>query len=248
MGKSKICKTPFPKKIRTDANLKSVGGRVYDDYLKFEKQIEYINENYFEFFSMLGFTNDLDLMIKVLNTNFSRLKYFFRDKILSDIESGKTSKSLYLGAKSNVDLDSLSPEERNKMITIQKRVINRKIFDEFESIQKNYKLPETRHDKRILRLCRNALVVTLSGIEINIPKFAEIYIDFVAADESVTKKLHQRAADAMNRFFNSSVKITLTEFFRYFTIESGMVEINPDSVNGISYARLGRKTTKVIKY
>ena len=69
----------------------------------------------------------------------------------------------------------------------------------------------------------------------------------MAGDESDTKKIHQAAADAINKFFNGAIEITQSELKKYFIISDGIIKINPQSIGKQSYARLGTRKYKLKK-
>ena len=106
---------------------------------------------------------------------------------------------------------------------------------------------ETRHNKSALEILRTTLFITPERIEIDGEKFVEVYTDYLAADESETKKIHEQAAEAINRFFNGAFPITQKELSKYFILEYGTVKVNPKSVNLTDYARLGARTIRKAK-
>ena len=147
-------------------------------------------------------------------------------------------------------LESLPPEEQAKVWERETKrslkVLYKKIHEQYTKEYRIYGL-ETKHNKRALEICRKTLFVTPSRIEIDGDKFIEVYTDYLEADESETKKIHEQAAAAINRFFNGAVEITQKELSKYFILEYGIVKVNPKSVNITDYARLGVRTIRTAK-
>ena len=184
---------------------------------------------------------DIDLILESLNSISRKLKSVYIKKVMGDIDSGKIPKEKYL---------SLRTSKTEMDLRKEKSYIHRKLTFEYKEIVSQYLKDynryslEPRHNQRILEICRKALYVTPFQIEIDIDKFIEVYKDFISADESITKKMHQDAADALNSFFNG-LPITQKELSNYFSIEGGRVEIQLNSVNLKSYSRLGKRTVTI---
>ena len=230
--------------------IRKVGGRVESDYYYFKREIEYINYNFFELFYNLNITDDIDLIIDILNDDLRNLCSVFVDKVFRDIEAGKIHKDKFLSDQAKKRLENTPPEEQEM---VWERGTKWGINDLYKKILQQYKekyrvhLLETSHNKSALEIMRTTLFLTPEQIEIDAKKFVEVYTDYLAADESETKKIHEQAAEALNRFFNGSFPITHKELSKYFILEDGIVKINPKSVNLTDYARLGARTCKVTK-
>jgi hypothetical protein len=227
-----------------------IGGRLQSDYFSLKRDIEYINAYFFGLFSMLKMDTDLDLIIEILNSEFRKLKIRLTERIIGKIDDGKIPKERFLTKNVNIDIDSLPEEERKKALKRERGNISRAINKTSNRIVEQYLKDNNllslkpRHNKRALEMCRNALFVTPLGIGIDGAKFVEIYKSYMAADESKTKKIHQAAADAINRFFNG-LRVTDDEMSRYFIFD-GIIKPNPQSINLKDYARLGgRKYRRV---
>ena len=239
----KRTETTFEK----DGKIREIGGRLEKDFNALKMEIECINNTYFEFLSMLNLTDDVDVLIKALNSKPSMLKYIYKEKVLRDIKEGKIPIHNFLSSKYD-DMESLPPDERKKKEKAARRAIGLKttiLFNEIcEKYGRKYKsfVYEPRRARVPFEICCKALYTTSTHLAIDVDKFIEIYADFVEADESITRQHHQEAADAINRFFNSSVKITERELSRYFMLEGGIVKIRPSSINKVSYSRLGKRT------
>ena len=234
-------------KFKNEDKVRKVGGRVESDYYHFRSEIEYINDNFFELFYILNLTDDIDLIIDTLNDGLHNLCSVFIDKIIRDIEAGKIAKNKFLSSQMKTKLESLPPEEQAKVWERETKrslkVLYKKIHEQYTKEYRIYGL-ETKHNKRALEICRKTLFVTPSRIEIDGDKFIEVYTDYLEADESETKKIHEQAAAAINRFFNGAVEITQKELSKYFILEYGIVKVNPKSVNITDYARLGYRGAK----
>ena len=234
---------------KKEYKIKSIGGRLAEDYYSLKRDVDYINIYYFDLFYYLGLTDDIDYIIEALNSH--KLYSVFTDKIMRDIAEGKRPKENFLSKKTKEYLKNLPPEDMEKGKKRELKSMRIKIGILFRETGEKY-LKENKiypfcpkHNHKALELCRKALYVAPSQIAIDIDKFIEIYKDYMAADESVTKKMHQKAAEAINRFFNG-VEITEKELSKYFVLENGIIRINPKSVNLESYSRLGtrNRTTK----
>lgn len=214
-----------------DENLvKKIGGRLERDYYSLKRDINYINDYFFGLFQILGLTDDIDLIIDTLNDNFRNLRSVFIAKTLRDMEAGKI------------------PHNRGKAWEDETM---KKLYKRYKEIYEQYLKDnglhylESNHSRISLELCRKTLFVAPSRIEIDGEKFIEVYSSFMEADESETKKLHEQAAAAINRFFNGSVVITQEELSKYFVLKSGIVKPNPKSINKMDYARLGARTVRI---
>ena len=230
--------------------VRKAGGRIEADYFNFRREIDYINENFFELFCILNLTDDIDLIIDTLNDGLNNLCSVFIYKTIRDIEAGKIPKDKFLSTHMKTKILSLPSEEQS---TIWERETKRKLKFLYKDVYKQYirerglHYLETRHTKSALEILRKTLFITPERIEIDGKKFVEVYADYLAADESETRKLHEQAAESINRFFNGSVAITEKELSKYFILEYGKVKVNPNSVNLTDYARLGARTIRKAK-
>ncbi|MBQ1347904.1 MAG: hypothetical protein IIY58_00900, partial [Aeriscardovia sp.] len=147
-------------------------------------------------------------------------------------------------------LEKAAPEEQEKIWEKGTKYglnnLYKKILKQYQEEYRVYWL-ETRHNKSALEILRTTLFITPERIEIDGEKFVEVYTDFLAADASETKKIHDQAAEAINRFFNGAFPITKEELSKYFILEYGEVRVNPKSVNLTDYARLGPRTVRKAK-
>lgn len=227
--------------------IKKIGGRLKSDYYTLKGEVDYINENFFDLFYILGLTENIDLIIDTLNNGLQNLCSIFLENAMRSIEAGKIAKNKFLSQGTINRMEKLSSEEQAKVWEREtKRAIKelyKKIYDQHLQRHGLFYL-ETRHNRDVLEICRKTLFVAPSRIEIDGAKFIEVYTSFMEADESETKKLHEQAAEALNRFFNGAVEITQKELSKYFTLEYGIVKINPTSINKTDYARLGARTVR----
>ena len=243
-------RTDTEDKFKNEDKVRKVGGRLWSDYYTFKREVEYINDYFFELFYILNLTDDIDLIVDTLNDGLHNLCSVFIDKTIRDIEAGKIAKNKFLSSQMKTKLESLPPEEQAKVWERETKrslkVLYKKIHEQYTKEYRIYGL-ETKHNKRALEICRKTLFVTPSRIEIDGDKFIEVYTDYLEADESETKKIHEQAAAAINRFFNGAVEITQKELSKYFILEYGIVKVNPKSVNITDYARLGIRTIRTAK-
>ena len=244
-------RTDTEDRFKNEDKVRKVGGRLWSDYYSFKKEIQYINDCFFELFYILNLTDDIDLIVDTLNDGLHNLCSVFIDNAMKSIEAGKIDKNKFLTQKTRNKLETLSPEERAKVWEREtKRSLRLRYKGIYEQYCKRYGLHylETRHRKDVLEICRQTLFVEPTRIEIDGAKFVEVYTSYMEADESETKKIHEQAAAALNRFFNGSVEITQKELAKYFVLEYGIVKVNPNSINKNDYARLGlRRPPKTIK-
>ena len=243
-------RTDTEDKFKNEDKVRKVGGRLYSDYYGFKREVEYINGYFFELFYILNLTDDIDLIVDTLNDGLHNLCSVFIDKTIRDIEAGKIAKNKFLSSQMKTKLESLLPEEQAKVWERETKrslkVLYKKIHEQYTKEYRIYGL-ETKHNKKGFEICRKTLFVTPSRIEIDGEKFIEVYTDYMEADESETKKIHEQAAAAINRFFNGAVEITQKELSKYFILEYGIVKVNPKSVNITDYARLGIRTIRTAK-
>lgn len=223
--------------------IKKIGGALFRDYLHLCEQIEKINESYFFLFDLLGLnTPDFkDKLIDILLSNniYRNVEAGYITKKTGEIEEGELKLEKVLSRRI-LSKEYSTPEERDKIF---KREIHRKFVLQYKEIEKYWK-EENRYyapsfHKLPIKICREAISLTPEGFKIDEKKFIEIYGDYLEANDSQTGKLHQEAAEALNRFFGGQVEITREEIDRYFIIEFGIVKPNPKSVNREGYMRLG---------
>ena len=243
-------RTGTEDKFKNEDKVRKVGGRLWSDYYRLKTEIVYINDCFFELFYILNLTDDIDLIVDTLNDGLHNLCSVFIDKTIRDIEAGKIAKNKFVSSKMKTNLESLPPEAQAKVWEQETKrslkVLYKKILEKYTNEYMIYGL-EAKHNERALEICRKTLFVTQSRIEIDGEKFIEVYTDYMEADESETKKIHEQAAAAINRFFNGAVEITQKELSKYFILEYGIVKVNPKSVNITDYARLGVRTIRTAK-
>jgi hypothetical protein len=237
-------------RFKNENKVRKVGGRVESDYYHFRSEIEYINDNFFELFYILNLTDDIDLIIDTLNKDLRNLYSVFIDKVFRDIEAGKIRKNKFLSGNAKKRLENTPPEEQEKVWKKGTKWglnnLYKKILEQYQKEYGGYWL-KPRHNKSALEILRTTLFITPERIEIDGEKFVEVYTDYLAADESETKKIHEQTAEAINRFFNGAFPITQKELSKYFILEYGTVKVNPKSVNLTDYARLGARTIRKAK-
>ena len=212
--------------FKNENKVKKVGGRIASDYYVLKQDIEYINNILFDFFYILNLTDDINLIVDTLNKELRNLREVFVSKTISDIKAGKKPKNKFLSSRMKVRLETLPPEEQEKLWEKETKrtlkILYNKTYEKYLKENGIYCL-ETKHHIKGLEICRNALFTTPSRIEIDGEKFIEVYADYLEADESETKKQHEKAAEEINRFFNNSVKITHKELSKYFILENGVI-------------------------
>lgn len=242
--------TDTQDRFKNEDKVRKVGGRLANDYFSFKREVEYINDYFFELFYILNLTGDIDLIIDTLNDGLHNLCSVFIGKVIRDIEAEKIPKNKFLSSLMKTKLESLPPEERaivwERETKRSLKALYKKIVKQYTDEYRLYDL-ETKHHKRAFEICRKTLFITPTRIEIDGAKFVEVYTSFLEADESETKKLHEQVAETINRFFNGAVEITPKELSKYFILEYGKVKVNPKSVNITDYARLGARTIRNTK-
>ena len=234
-------------RFKNESKVRRIGGKLETEYILFKKEIEYINGNFFEFFDLLQLTDDIDIFIKALNDGIHNFCTNFIVKAIRDIQACKIPKNKFLSPQMITKLEELPPEEREKKWERETKRNLKLLYKEIESefLKKNGLFPlEPRHARRALELYGKSLFVSTERIEIDGAKFIEVYESHIIADESETNKLHEQAAEAINRFFNG-VKITQEELSKYFILEDGKIMVRPKSVNIDDYSRLGRRNEQL---
>ena len=230
-------------RFKNESKVRRIGGKLETEYILFKKEIEYINGNFFEFFDLLQLTDDIDIFIKALNDGIHNFCTNFIVKAIRDIQACKIPKNKFLSPQMITKLEELPPEEREKTWERETKrslsVLYKSIESEF--LKKNGLFPpEPKHIQKALRMFGKSLFMAKSRIEIDGAKFIKVYESYITADESETKKQHEQAIEAINRFFNG-IQITQEELSKYFVLEDGIIKIRIESVNVDDYSRLGKR-------
>jgi hypothetical protein len=227
-----------------EKRVKRIGGKFEGDYLTFRDSVAFINENYIPLFYLLGFNHpeDKDIIIDCLLSGESiaySAKKAYIEKGMERVASGKLSLEKLL-TKRLLIKEYPTPEEREKRLkTAAHKALTFRYKKLKEIWEKEYEPPLYNSFAKLpLQICREALFLSEEGLIINLDKFIETYTDHLKASGSKRGKLHQEAADAINRFFNG-VEITYKEMERYFILSNGVIKPNPNSMNTESYLRLG---------
>lgn len=226
--------------------ISKIGGRLSTDYYHLQGAIEMLNDNVIPLFQLLGMDEpgDKDDIIDALTGRNSFLimsRSIFIANITKKVTEGKIKKEKIL-SKITLGKSLSDPEAENQRI---ERELHRKLCFKYNKVKsyyvKNYSygIAPCSYCTPALKICRDALEYSPSGLSINEEKFIELYSSYIEADESDRRKQHQEAADGINRFFGGAVEITDKELERYFMIENGILKPNPLSVNIESYMRLG---------
>jgi hypothetical protein len=232
-----------PQLTEGEKKIRKIGGALESDFRQFRQLVQTINAYYFPLFYLVGFRSPeyTDKMVEVLLSNYilKRTKEAYIDRKTEEIESGKIKLEKLL-TKRWFEMEFSSPEEKDKTF---KREIHRALSTRYNKLEdyfiKEYHFVPTGFFKLPLKIFGKALSLTSEGFKINEEEFTNMYWDYMEAHESQTGKLHQEAANAINRFFGGKVEITNKELDRYFIIEDGIVKTNPKSINKEGYLRLG---------
>lgn len=239
-----------PQLTEGEKKIQKIGGALDSDFRQFRQVIETINMYYFPLFYLVGFRSPeyTDKVVEILLSNYilRRTKEAYIDRATERVESGNIKLEKVL-SKRLLEKEYSSPEEKDKTF---KREIHRALARKYTEIEdyfiKEYKFIPIGFFKLPLKIFGKALSLTSEGFKINEEEFTNMYWDYMEANESQTGKLHQEAANAINRFFGGKVEITNKELDRYFIIEDGIVKTNPNSINKEGYLRLGyRGKTKI---
>ena len=232
-------------RFKNEDKVRKIGGKVEADYIRFKSDIVVINDYLFELFYLLGLTDDIDAILEALKDRLTYLKTTFINKTMRDIERGKAPRYKYLSQRTKEKLPNLPPEEEEKIWRRETHrslsILYNKIHDQYLKEYRLYTPP--RYNLTALEIFGKALFVAPSQIEIDGQKFIEIYTSYMAAEESETKKQHEQAAEAINRFFNG-LEITQEELSKYFVLEYGIIKVRPTSININDYSRLGYRGAK----
>lgn len=231
--------------------ISKIGGRLSSDYYHLQGAIEMLNDNVIPLFQLLGMDEpgDKDDIIDALTGRNSFLitsRSIFIANMTKKVTEGKIKKEKIL-SKITLGKSLSDPEAEKQRI---ERELHRKLCFKYNEVKsyyvKNYyySIASYSYCAPALKICREALEYSPSGLSINEEKFIELYSSYIEADESDRRKQHQEAADGINRFFGGAVEITDKELERYFMIENGILKPNPLSVNIESYMRLGSSGSK----
>ena len=238
--------TPGQRKIS------KIGGRLSSDYYHLQGAIEMLNDNVIPLFQLLGMDEpgDKEDVIDALTGSSSFLiksRSIFIANMTKKVTEGKIKKEEIL-SKITLGKSLSDPEAERQRID---REIHRKLCFKYKEVEtfflkKYYYCSPASYAYSVpaLKICRDALEYSPSGLSINEEKFIELYSSYIKADESDKRKQHQEAADGINRFFGGALEITDKELERYFMIENGILKPNPLSVNIESYMRLGSSGSK----
>lgn len=230
--------------FKNEVRIQKIGGRLRSDYYTFRNSVVYVNENYLPLFYLLGFNRpeDRDIVIDCLLSNGITIaaKRAYIARGMEQAASGELKLEKLL-SKRTLTKEYDTPEEKEKVF---KRETHRALVFRYNKIEDFWKEEYNPYlyssfTKLPLKLCREALSLSEEGLYIDVDKFIGIYSDHLKASGSKRGKLHQEAADAINRFFGGAVEITNDEMERYFTINHGEVIPNPTSINKEGYLRLG---------
>lgn len=230
-----------------ESRIKKIGGKLYEYYLAFKKDVFYINVYYFEFFSRLGMADDVSCIIEALQSH--KVVNVFMDKTRRDLDVGKIPKEKFLSQCAMEDVvrySSTNPEKARKR---EENSIRHHLNLEYKNIGEKYLKDNKiypfapRHNHKAMDLCGGALYVTPTQLAIDCDKFIEICGDYLAASKSETGKLHKLAANTINQFFNG-VEITPKELEKYFVLKNGIIIANPKSMSTECYIRLGWRDCK----
>jgi len=230
--------------FKGEYKIRSIGGKLEKDYLYFRRSVLFVNANLIPIFFMLGFYNpeDKDSIIDILlySENFaSGVKKLYMTREKERIAMGEAKLERYLSSKI-IERKFDRSEERERYLRCQlNRFLTIRFKYLFERYTNMYKPTFEGYSRTPFLICRESLYISPLGFEIDIDRYLDIYRSHFEAGESCTKKQHQEAADAINRFFNGSMAITQKELARYFIIDCGIVKPNPESITIDDYIRLG---------
>lgn len=231
-------RTLLPSEIR------QIGGKLAEDYRSLLNDIESFNNTYFGLYKVLGFANDIDFVIKTMCNKLKGLATAYINNQMALYRDGKITIENQCIAEERYKQLQLTPEQaesrRNKGLTMRFQRQYQIIYSQYVEDHSLNTFPP-QYDVNKIERAKEALYLTPDGIKIDTAKFINIYLDFIAADESIAKKMHQNVADTINHFFNG-VEITEALFCKYFIFVDGVIKINPKSINLQSYARLGKRS------
>lgn len=231
------------QKSKDELKVRKIGGQLESYYDTLLNSVESVNNNIIPLFIALGFTiEDKDRIIEALLSDYLQgaIKQAYIELNTEKVKAGKIPLEKVLAKKTLEERDE-TPEEREKRIDreIHRRLLYRYKEHEIKFYNSHYLL--TFYHKESLRILREALYLTPTGLAIDVNKYIQIFGDYLEAKGSTTYEEHQAVADAINHFFNGAVEISEKELKRYFSIEYGVVKPNPSSINRENYIRLGYK-------
>ena len=233
--------------FKGESEIKRIGGKLYEDYLAFKKDVFYLNIYYFEFFSLLGMTDNVDCIIEALQSH--KVKEVFLEKTAKDIDDGRLPRERYISRPTVLFAKKYALSEPEKVRKREENSININLRNKYKKIGDSY-LKEKKiypfypkHNHLLMEVCGGAFYITPTQFAIDCKKFIEIYGNYLSASVSESGKLHKQAADAMNQFFNG-VEITQVELKNYFILKDGVVKVNPKSMKIECYSRLGWRNCK----
>ncbi len=232
------------QKSKDVLKLRKIGGQLESCYHTLLKSVESLKEIVIPFFLALGFTlEDKDRVIEALLSDYLNraIKQAYIELNTEKVKAGRIPLEKIL-SKTTLKEREETTEEREKRINreLHRRLVYR-YKEQEDKFYKSHYYESTYYHKASLRILREALYLTPTGLSVDVDKYIQIFGDYLEAKGSTTYEEHQAVADTINRFFNGAVEITQKELAKYFTIENGVVKPNPSSINRESYIRLGYK-------
>lgn len=229
-----------------ESKIKKIGGRLKSDYYSLRDVVIHENESIIPLFYYLGLAKEenKDRILDALPKGTNGAASLFLDEKIKEIEEGKLKLENVISKSSilkEYDTKEKKESQMRRAIRTRLSIMFKKTVEKWERDYEPSPSAFYGTHSQILSLCRDAIKLTPSGLAIDVEKFIDLYSDFIAADESTTRKHHQEAADALNRFFNGAVAITDKEIAKYFLLEDGIVKVRIESVNKKDYARLGKR-------
>lgn len=233
------------KVFEKESKIISIGGKMQEDYLRFRNVVVFLNENILPLYISLGFDkkNQTDMVVEAILEGMGGAKKLFLNYWCARIKDREIPIEKVLPARTITKLkeSDLSDEERNEKID---REIHRNLSFHYKKIETDYRKEYTpplsvTYDELPIRFFKDSLILTPSGLTINIDAFIDLYGTYLSVCEGEAKLHHQAAAEAINRFFNGAVEITQKELMRYFIFEDGVIKPNLSSINKEGYMRLG---------
>ncbi len=207
-------------KINRCAKILELGGVVATGFERMKGLIDRLNEKYSPLMRNLGLLqrSELDKYLNAITNGYDGILSYYLEASLEELKrDGKTSEIASARKKRKAEF---------------KRMVKGIAPNGWESLDINSR------DLSHLKIATPFLYLTPDGLRIRNVELIKHYESIAEAEKSETKKIHEEAAESINCFFNGTV-ITEEEFFRYFRIRNGRIEVEPSSVNVKSYARLG---------
>ena len=231
------------EQLQAEKCISRIGGALKQDFDHLSNILYMINTEYFPLFYLMDFDKpeNKDIVIDILLDNClfhrARAEYIARGE--ENVASGKLRLERVLSERT-LNKEYKTPEDREKAYKREAhRVLSRRFTEIEKTFRKESRIPLQGFYKYPLKVCREALTLSSEGIDIDGKKFIEIYQSYLEASKSQTGKLHQEAADAINRFFGGVLEVTETELKKFFILEDGIMKPNPKSINIEGYMRLG---------